>query len=211
MRGGGVLRLPGRLGAHSAIMKRCFQPSATPIQPSCSVTMGVLPPESLQAPSLHHPDLVPALGSLGGRPSRTGSTLLKALASPKSEALSCTLAAPVISPRSAHTCPAGRGTSHARLPHRLATPALGLPPCQLPPPNPTLCGGPAALMPPASLLGLCCHTAAPSVPVCVPRSLSPGSREGAPRSVTFRIPGCRLQTLAQPRWGHWERAWRQRV
>lgn len=53
-------------------------------------------------------------------------------------------------------------------------------------------------MPPASLLGLCCRTAPPSLPVRVPRSLSPGSGEGAPRSVTFRIPGCRLQTLAQP-------------
>lgn len=93
------------------------------------------------------------------------------------------------------------GTSHTRLPHHLATHALALPPRQLPHPNPTLCGGPAALMPPASLLGLCCRTATPSFPVLVPRSLSPGLGEWTPHLVTFRIPWLSAPSFGSAPWG----------
>lgn len=54
--------------ARSALSHRgmVFRPSATPAQLPSAVTMGVLPPESLQARALHHPHLDPALGSFGG-------------------------------------------------------------------------------------------------------------------------------------------------
>ena len=128
--------------------------------------------------------------------------------SPESEASSCALAGPVVSPQACPHSPTqqagGTGDlSHTHLSRHLAIPALGLPACRLPHPNPPLRGGPREPRPPASLLGLCCPTGPHQTPGPCPQervlwlgrlgsSLSPAS------SVTFGIPDCGLLALVQP-------------